>query len=256
MSIGITLMNGKGGAGKSTIAIILADILAEAGQRVAIVDTDARQNMVAWWADCKKNEMQRPGLSIVSTTNAATIEASSDQLFERFDCVIFDTAGQDTTIPAVCLARSDILVSPVQVAKREIVGVHDANMLLKSLIKQNLLPPTTPHYIVPTRTTLTSQHTDIYKTLNLFIGQLGAKRAGCDIADRNFYKELQNGMSTIVGYTPEKQSQIDSHRKMLIEAATITFEVAKLVQKPEGQAISAAIEQMMSAKNIKITSAY
>lgn len=251
MAIGITLLNGKGGAGKSTIAIILADYFAAIEKRVLIIDTDPRQNVAAWWADCKKNGMQRSGISIANCQTAADLKAAQAKIADKFDLVIYDTAGIDTTVPATCIVNSNILISPVQVAKREIVGVYDANILLKKLIAENLLPNTIPHYVIPTRTGLTSKHTEIYKTMNDFVKKLGAERSAVDLAERNFYKELQNGMSTIVDYIPEKASQRDGHKRMLIECGTLALEVGRLAS-PEGENFAEPIIAMLKERGVDL----
>src|SRR4051794_21590534 len=44
----VALVNGKGGAGKTTVAILLGCALAEAGKNVAIDDTDPQRTATQW----------------------------------------------------------------------------------------------------------------------------------------------------------------------------------------------------------------
>ena len=44
----IVIANGKGGTGKTTITVLLAHALAEAGRRVAIIDRDAQATATRW----------------------------------------------------------------------------------------------------------------------------------------------------------------------------------------------------------------
>src|SRR5260370_1069716 len=44
----VTLCNGKGGSGKTTIAILLASALTEAGHDVAVLDTDPQRTATRW----------------------------------------------------------------------------------------------------------------------------------------------------------------------------------------------------------------
>jgi chromosome partitioning protein len=44
----ITFCNGKGGSGKTTVAVLLAQALAEAGRRVALRDLDPQGTATAW----------------------------------------------------------------------------------------------------------------------------------------------------------------------------------------------------------------
>jgi MinD superfamily P-loop ATPase len=44
----ITLCNGKGGSGKTTLTVLLASALAEAGHRVGVLDTDPQKTATRW----------------------------------------------------------------------------------------------------------------------------------------------------------------------------------------------------------------
>lgn len=49
----IALCNGKGGVGKTTLSVLLAHALAEAGRCTAILDTDPQQTATKWLAECE-----------------------------------------------------------------------------------------------------------------------------------------------------------------------------------------------------------
>lgn len=44
----VTLCNGKGGSGKTTLSVLLASALAEAGHETAILDTDPQKTATRW----------------------------------------------------------------------------------------------------------------------------------------------------------------------------------------------------------------
>lgn len=48
----ILLCNGKGGTGKTTLAVLLAHALAEAGRRVALLDLDPQATATNWLHEC------------------------------------------------------------------------------------------------------------------------------------------------------------------------------------------------------------
>jgi len=47
----VTLCNGKGGSGKTTVTILLASALTEAGHNVAVLDTDPQSTATRWIAE-------------------------------------------------------------------------------------------------------------------------------------------------------------------------------------------------------------
>ena len=49
----ITLCNGKGGTGKTTLSVLLAHALAEAGRRVAVLDLDPQRTAHNWLRECE-----------------------------------------------------------------------------------------------------------------------------------------------------------------------------------------------------------
>jgi len=53
----IVLCNGKGGTGKTTMAVLLAHALAEAGKRVAVLDLDPQATATAWLRGCESSKV-------------------------------------------------------------------------------------------------------------------------------------------------------------------------------------------------------
>jgi cellulose biosynthesis protein BcsQ len=47
----VALCNGKGGSGKTTVTILLASALSEAGHDVAVLDTDPQRTATKWIAE-------------------------------------------------------------------------------------------------------------------------------------------------------------------------------------------------------------
>lgn len=87
----ILLCNGKGGTGKTTMAVLLAHALAEAGKRVAVLDLDPQHTATAWLRECDGGK--------VAEYDSAT----------EYDAVFMDTPPRlDALAPA--LARCSVAV--------------------------------------------------------------------------------------------------------------------------------------------------
>lgn len=61
----ITFCNGKGGAGKTTLSILLASALADAGRKVAFLDRDPQQTASRWLKETQPAgiELAQPGVA-------------------------------------------------------------------------------------------------------------------------------------------------------------------------------------------------
>ena len=88
----ITLCNQKGGAGKTTITMLLALALANAGKRVGIVDLDKQETATKWTRSLGEEniEIVRPG--------------------ENYDVIFYDTPPNLGDTLKAALAESELAV--------------------------------------------------------------------------------------------------------------------------------------------------
>ncbi len=127
----IVVGNEKGGAGKSTVAIHLAAALLHAGQRVAVIDLDLRQQSLgrfcasrrAWRASSGVDLPMpfEPGRDDPRTGPALADENERIAMFESLleqslgaaDVVLIDTPGGHTNLSRAAHARADQIVTPM-----------------------------------------------------------------------------------------------------------------------------------------------
>jgi chromosome partitioning protein len=83
----ITLCNGKGGSGKTTLAVLLSHALAEAGRRVALLDLDPQGTASNWLREC--------GMKV------AMYESGTE-----YDAVFIDTPPRLESLPAALASCS------------------------------------------------------------------------------------------------------------------------------------------------------
>jgi len=57
--VNIVFCNGKGGTGKTTMAVLLAHALAEAGKRVAVLDLDPQATATNWLRECESGKVAK-----------------------------------------------------------------------------------------------------------------------------------------------------------------------------------------------------
>ena len=101
--LAVTCWNYKGGTGKTTIALILAQIAAQKGLNVLVIDLDAQHNLKDTLALCASSF-----LSIKVETDIPTGAADLD-----FDMFILDTHPDMNVKVKTALSFSDIVLVPI-----------------------------------------------------------------------------------------------------------------------------------------------
>ena len=127
----VVLGNEKGGSGKSTTALHIAVALMKAGQRVATIDLDCRQQSFTRYINNRSAWARRTGLDLEipvhcciklgETMQIADNETSEFQQFmdavsavERtFDFIVIDTPGSDSYLMRLAHSMADTLVTPI-----------------------------------------------------------------------------------------------------------------------------------------------
>ena len=127
----VVLGNEKGGSGKSTTALHIAVALMKAGQRVATIDLDCRQQSFTRYIGNRSAWARRTGLDLEipvhycirlgETMQIADNENSEFQQFmeavsavERaYDFIVIDTPGSDSYLMRLAHSMADTLVTPI-----------------------------------------------------------------------------------------------------------------------------------------------
>lgn len=109
----ISFANPKGGSGKTTSAMLLAEQIARAGARVAVLDLDPNANIVAW-SDERRRENKGMPFDVFGRPGAAEeTVALLDDMATRYDYVIVDLEGSKDQIVTFALARTDLCIIPL-----------------------------------------------------------------------------------------------------------------------------------------------
>lgn len=91
----ITICNGKGGSGKTTLTVLLASALVEAGHEVAILDTDSQKTASRWVEAVGGLQLAKEGQSysalVIDTAPRLDSRAVADSI-RRADVVILVTS--------------------------------------------------------------------------------------------------------------------------------------------------------------------
>jgi len=106
----ISFASSKGGAGKSTSAVLLACELARRGATVTIIDADPNQPVSRWG--------RRPGkpdtLTVISDVSEETLTDSMADAAAKTAFVIVDLEGTASLMVTKAMTRSDLVIIPTK----------------------------------------------------------------------------------------------------------------------------------------------
>lgn len=133
----IAFISPKGGAGKTTAALLLALGLAERGSRIALIDSDPNKPLVRW--------SELPDRSRAITVHAApTIQDIRDAIREaqRYapDWLIVDTEGTERGAMVFAAARFDLVMTPLAGSHLDLSETIKAAGLVRAFARRSSQP--------------------------------------------------------------------------------------------------------------------
>lgn len=125
MSI-ISVLNPKGGSGKTTISTNLARSLHERGHSVLLVDSDPQGSARDWHAANEDNPIELVALDRPNNVKTLTSMATN------YDYVVIDGAAKLEDMIAACIKVSDLVLIPVQPSPYDIWAASDLVDFIKA----------------------------------------------------------------------------------------------------------------------------
>ncbi|ATO56939.1 ParA family protein [Bartonella sp. 1-1C] len=112
----IVFCSTKGGVGKSTSALILAQVLAQHGSKVKIIDTDPNQPIAdEWWQNARTHYPLN--IDVQGGINENTILDVIDEAANTHSFVIVDLEGSANITASYAISRSDMVIIPMSGTK-------------------------------------------------------------------------------------------------------------------------------------------
>jgi chromosome partitioning protein len=101
----------KGGSGKTTVATNLTVLLAADGRDVLLVDADDQETATDFTVWRNKNADDKAGYTAIQLTGDA-VRTEILRLSAKYDDIVIDTGGRDTTSQRAAMTVSDVYLVP------------------------------------------------------------------------------------------------------------------------------------------------
>ena len=125
----IAFASSKGGAGKSTSAVLLATELAGRHTSVTIIDADPNQPVSRWSRKPKRPDK----LTVISSVTEETLIDAIDTAARKTAFVIVDLEGTASLMVAQAMSRADLVVIPTKGSELDAI---EAIKVIKFIARQ------------------------------------------------------------------------------------------------------------------------
>ncbi|KQS72612.1 chromosome partitioning protein ParA [Rhizobium sp. Leaf371] len=215
----ITLANTKGGAGKTTAALILATELARAGNRVTVLDADP-QRWISTWHEISGAV---PNIDVISEISMASIQGHIIENRRSTDYFVIDLAGARNSLLATAIGLSDHVLIPIQGCSMDAKGGAQVLELLAQLEKQAGVR--IDHSVVLTRVSslVTTRALQVVKGL---LASRNVRVLETPIIERAAFRDVFDCGGTLQTMDPARVSNLDKARE---NARLFAEEVRRLV---------------------------
>lgn len=218
----ISFANPKGGAGKTTTALILATQLAENGASVTIIDADPERWISQWGALPGKPD----NIVIIGGVTEESIVDQIEEASAASQFVIVDLEGTASLMVANAIGMSDLVLIPAQGSSMDARGGAKTIRLISNQAK--MARRAIPHCVVLTRTSAAVRSRAL-KNVQEQLAANGIEVCRVPIVERAAYRDLFDYGGTLADLDP---SQVSNVEKACINARDFAGEVvARLKQE-------------------------
>jgi chromosome partitioning protein len=123
----VSVCSTKGGVGKTTLVMCLADAFAREGGSVAIVDGDPNGHVAAW-RDRATSDCQ---VTVISEANETKIQDAIATAASKYALVLVDLEGAASQAVTYAIAESDLVLIPTKISGMDLQEVFRTYEVVK-----------------------------------------------------------------------------------------------------------------------------
>jgi chromosome partitioning protein len=216
----IVFASPKGGAGKSTSAVLLATELALKGARVTILDADPNKPVSHWArrAGCPEN------LTVVADIAESSIIDEIDAAAKKATFVVVDLEGTASMMVAYAISRADLVIIPTQGSQLDAAEAAKAIKLIRQ--QEKAFNKKVPYAILFTRTSAAIRPRTLQHIQDEF-RKHGVRAFQIQIHEREAYRALFSFGGTLESLSPQQVSNLDA---AIVNARAFAGEVISMLR--------------------------
>lgn len=198
----IAFANPKGGAGKTTTALLLASELASKGAAVVIIDADPERWISQWAKLAGKPE----NITIIGDVTEDSVVDAIEAAERTAQFVIVDLEGTASLMVSNAIGMSDLVVIPVQGSSMDAKGGAKTIRLIRN--QEKMSRRKIAHAVVLTRTSaaVTSR---ALRNVSEQLQAGGIEVFATAIVERAAYRDLFDYGGTLSGMNASQVSNLD-----------------------------------------------
>ena len=215
----IVFASPKGGAGKSTSAVLLACELAKRAA-VTIIDADPNRPVSAW--------SHRPGkpdaLEVIADVTEATIIDEIERAAELTPFVVVDLEGTASMTVAYAIGRADLVIVPSQGSQLDAAEAAKAVKLIRQ--QEKAFRRSIPFAVLLTRTSAAIRPRTLRHIEQEFVSH-GVEVLPTQLHERDAYRAIFSFGGTLATLASDQVSGLDAARR---NARSFTGDVVNMLR--------------------------
>lgn len=229
----IAFANPKGGAGKTTAALLLAGEIASRGARTTIIDADPERWITQW----SKLPGKPQGLDIIDDVTEDTIVDRIEEASAIAQFVIIDLEGTASLMVANAIGMSDLVIIPAQGSSMDGKGAAKTIRLIRN--QERLARRSIPHSVLLTRTN-PAISTRSLRDLKEQLTSAGIDLFATSIVERAAFRDILAFGGLLSDLTNDQVSNLQKARENALEFASEVVWKLKNASQPESKSAADA----------------
>ncbi len=221
----IVFASPKGGAGKSTSAVILATELAGKGAGVTMIDADPNKPLSRW----AKQPGRPDSLTVIDSVTEDTVIDEIERAAQASAFVIVDLEGTASRMVAYAISQADLVIIPTQGSPLDAFESVKAIKLVRNAEKQT--KSTIPTAILFTRTSAAIRPRSLQAIETEFL-QNGVRILETQINERDAFRAMFAFGGALSSLDP---SQVSNIKGAVVNARAFASEVVAMLKEQGAQ---------------------